>query len=410
MGWIVSLVLSAALVAVFLIAKRREGALRAELRRIREQASDVEDTRRHELEEILDSMQDGVLLLGQGDQIVFHNKSFLDLFGLRTSCMGTTVVESLRNPEILDLVEGVRDRNLVSRYEIELPGLEARYLEINGARFGSDPKSVGDSGMILVFRDLTHIRQYERQRQDFVANVSHELRTPLSMISGYVETLISGAKDDPETAAKFLNVVQRHARRLTYLIEDLLTLSALEAGSVCLERSSLSAYTAANRVADDLRSKALAKGSRIDIDIDEGLRVDADARRLHQVLVNLVDNAVKYGAENMPVEIRALAQKRNGHDGVVFTVHNFGPEITKEAQARVFERFYRVDSGRSRELGGTGLGLSIVKHIIQLHQGEVGLESSADSGTTFSFWVPGEERANSETANPTASSSLAAVE
>ncbi|MBU6401628.1 MAG: hypothetical protein KGS61_15030, partial [Verrucomicrobia bacterium] len=240
--------------------------------------------------------------------------------------------------------------------------------------------------------DLTRLKQLERTRQEFVANVSHELRTPLSMIKGYVETLRDGAKEDPAVAARFLDTIARHTDRLAFLIEDLLTISRLESGQVTLDLQPVELGPAVERVMDELRARAAGRKVRLENAIPAGRRARADAERLHQVLVNLVDNAIKYGRADGTVIVGAetTSDKR-----LAVWVRDDGPGIPPEAKERVFERFYRIDKARSREQGGTGLGLAIVKHIVQAHGGEVRVESEPGHGATFRFTLPVAEKPKS---------------
>lgn len=236
---------------------------------------------------------------------------------------------------------------------------------------------------MLVVHDVTRIKQLERTRQEFVANVSHELRTPLSHIKGYTETLIGGAKDDPEVASRFLGTIERNVERLQLLIEDLLTISEMESGRVMLDVKPVGLRGAVDKVIEDFRARAKAKSVTLVNEVGEFM-VMADARRLEQVLTNLVDNAVKYGGANGSVRMNAVAR-----DGMVeVSVLDNGPGLPPESLERVFERFYRADKARSREQGGTGLGLSIVKHIVQTHGGRVWAESEPGRGAKFFFTLP----------------------
>jgi two-component system phosphate regulon sensor histidine kinase PhoR len=264
--------------------------------------------------------------------------------------------------------------------------MEERWVEVNAAAVPG--RDGARHGAILIFHDLTRIKQLERTRQEFVANVSHELRTPLSLIKGFVETLLEGAKNDPDKATRFLQTIEKHTDRLTYLIEDLLTISRLESGQVVMNLHPVELRDEAQRVLDDLRSRADEKSSRLDNTVPAGLTARADADRLQQVLFNLVENAIKYGRTQGCVSVGG---KRLPDGKVEMWVHDDGPGIPVEARDRVFERFYRVDRARSRETGGTGLGLSIVKHIVQAHGGEVWLSSELGAGTTFHFTLPGGE-------------------
>jgi two-component system phosphate regulon sensor histidine kinase PhoR len=217
-----------------------------------------------------------------------------------------------------------------------------------------------------------------------VANVSHELRTPLSLIKGYVETLLDGAQNNPEVAERFLKIIERNANRLDLLIQDLLTISALESGRMKLELSAVGLHALAEKVFTDLHSKADNKNMTLVNEMPE-IITRGDLNRLDQVLTNLVDNAIKYGR----AEGRVTVGGRNLDDGKLeIFVRDDGPGIPPEALDRVFERFYRVDKARSRDQGGTGLGLSIVKHIIHAHGGEVWAESELGKGATFFFTLP----------------------
>ena len=235
-----------------------------------------------------------------------------------------------------------------------------------------------------MFHELTRIKQLERSRQEFVANVSHELRTPLSLIKGYVETLLDGAKDNPEVAAKFLQTVTRNAERLRLLIDDLLTISELESGHLKLNLQTVSLRSLSEKVVTDLGNRAAARRVTL-CDTIPDVAVQADPDRLEQVLSNLVDNAIKYGRVEGTVTLTARPASDNA---IEVAVQDDGPGIPPEALGRVFERFYRVDKGRSREQGGTGLGLSIVKHLVQNQGGKTWVTSEPGRGATFYFTLP----------------------
>jgi two-component system phosphate regulon sensor histidine kinase PhoR len=228
----------------------------------------------------------------------------------------------------------------------------------------------------------------ESTRKEFVANVSHELRTPLSLIKGFVETLLEGAKDDPELSVRYLRTIEKHTNRLTFLIEDLLSISRLESGQVVLNLEQLPLRSVAERVLEDLRAKALERKVQIRNQIPPELTVRADSERLGQVLFNLVENAIKYGH---PQGVVALGARADSRGSVEVWVQDNGPGIPLEAQPRIFERFYRVDRARSRETGGTGLGLAIVKHIVLAHGGRVWLNSRPGQGSSFHFVLPNSE-------------------
>ncbi|MBA4149340.1 MAG: PAS domain-containing protein [Verrucomicrobia bacterium] len=332
---------------------------------------------------LFNSMVEGVLLLDQQHRIRLANRAFRELFGIREEVQGKTILETLRSHEMDDVVERVAVEGHVLGLELQPPGLQECVLQVNAS-------AVNDvlgkqQGTILVFHDLTQLKKLERTRQEFVANVSHELRTPLSLIKGYVETLIDGAKNDPELATKFLGTIEKHADRLTFLIEDLLIISQLESGQIVLNQQRVNLHELSARVLGDLASRKQEKGVQITSAIGPDIFVQADAQRLEQVLCNLVDNAIKYGRQNGSI---ALNAKQFNEEQIVVSIKDDGPGIPPEAQERIFERFYRVDKARSREQGGTGLGLSIVKHIVQSHGGRVWVESDPGKGSTFYFSLP----------------------
>jgi two-component system phosphate regulon sensor histidine kinase PhoR len=337
-----------------------------------------------EQQALFNSMAEGVLVLDQSGRVQLVNRSLQKLFGLTTDVRGQTIMEAFRLRELMEIVQRLQQERIVPNHEFQLPGVtEQRWLEVNAA-------AVLDSqgmlrGSILVFHDLTRLKQLENTRQEFVANVSHELRTPLSLIKGYVETLLDGAKDDPELAARFLRTIEKHTDRLTYLIEDLLTISRLESGQIVMNLHQVGLREEVARVMDDLQSRAGEKNVRLENTLPVDLLARADADRLQQVLFNLIENAIKYGRQEGVVSIGG---KLNSDNQVELWVRDDGPGIPEEAKERIFERFYRVDRARSRETGGTGLGLSIVKHIVQAHGGEVWVKSELGAGTTFYFTLP----------------------
>ncbi len=243
-----------------------------------------------------------------------------------------------------------------------------------------------DGGQVAVLRDVTTVRRLERMRRDFVANVSHELRTPISVVSANAETLLEGAIDDPNFAPKLLEAVSRNAGRLTIIINDLLDLSRLEAGSYSLHRVRVHPARVAERVKESLEEKAQARGTTVQVSIDDELAVITDEAALFQVLVNYLDNAIKYTPEQSSIQL--LARPRKSGAKIRIEVQDNGPGIPQKVANRVFERFFRVDPGRSREMGGTGLGLSIVKHLVEAMNGRVGVHAAEPSGCVFWLDLP----------------------
>jgi two-component system, OmpR family, phosphate regulon sensor histidine kinase PhoR len=349
------------------------------LQRAQEQASLQTQTQQ---EALFNSMAEGMLLLDPDGRIQLANRAFARMFGVNTDLRSRTIMETLRQHELAELVEALGSQKRVLGCELKLLRPNERWLQVNGsAIFNGEGKR---HGTVLVFHDLTRLKQLERTRQEFVANVSHELRTPLSLIKGYVETLRDGAVSNPEVAPKFLETIDRNAERLTLLIEDLLTISELESGRIKLQLQPVSLPATVKKVLGDFAERAAARQIELVGQVPD-LTLRADADRLEQVLCNLVDNAIKYGRPQGTVAVRA----RTGDNGQMeVSVEDDGPGIPPESLERVFERFYRVDKARSREQGGTGLGLSIVKHIIQSHGGRVWVKSELGRGSTFYFTLP----------------------
>jgi two-component system, OmpR family, phosphate regulon sensor histidine kinase PhoR len=388
------LLISTASIALLLVLhlwwRRRYTSLKLENDESSRTIASLEERHRESLaytqdqqEALFNSMAEGVLVLNRTGKIVSANRSLEKLLGQTSNIRGQSIMAAFRLHELADLVSRLAKEDTVLGYELSLPGLNPRCLEVNATSVLG--QSSERQGAILVFHDLTRLKQLENTRQEFVANVSHELRTPLSLIKGFVETLQDGAKDDPVLASRFLQTIEKHADRLTYLIEDLLTISRLESGQIVMNMQPVELKAVAQRVLEDLRSRAEEKNVAIENAVADGLMARADADRLEQVLFNLVDNAIKYGRNPGRV---IIGGKEFPDRNVELWVRDDGPGIPPEARERVFERFYRVDRARSREKGGTGLGLSIVKHIVQAHGGEVWVQSELGVETTFFFTLP----------------------
>jgi two-component system phosphate regulon sensor histidine kinase PhoR len=333
-------------------------------------------------EVIFDSMVEGLLLLDEQGRIQLANRAFLALFGLSANPRGRTIIEALRLHELAALVASLDAQRQVSDYEFKVPGLTERWLQINAAAIFNGQGE--RHGTVIVFHDLTRLKQLERARKEFVANVSHELRTPLSLIKGYAETLLDGARDDPEVATRFLTTIDRNAERLRLLIDDLLIISELESGRVKLNLQTVVLSQVVAKVLEDFKTRATARNVTLQNQAPD-LTLRADLNRLEQVLGNLVDNAIKYGRAQGTV---IVSGRTNDRGQIEVMVQDDGPGIPPDALERIFERFYRVDKARSREQGGTGLGLAIVKHLVQTHGGRVWAASEFGRGATFFFVLP----------------------
>jgi two-component system, OmpR family, phosphate regulon sensor histidine kinase PhoR len=331
---------------------------------------------------LFNSMAEGVLLLDPNEKIILINPSLRKWVKVPSHVAGDSV-ELLKWPELPVLLADLKSRQALAGVELQLSGVTRRaHLQLNASVVLDHAQKI--QGYLFVFHDLTRQKELEKLRQDFVANVSHELRTPLSLIKGFTETLLNGAKDDASVASSFLQKIDKHADRLLFLIEDLLTISRLESGQAGLNLQEVPLDELTAKVLEDVQSQASGRKVRLQNDIPPGTKVWGDSDRLQQVLSNLVDNAVKYGPAQGVVRV---GQHDNGNGKIEVFVQDDGPGIPAESQSRLFERFYRVDRARARETGGTGLGLAIVKHIVQAHGGEVWVKSAPGHGSTFTFTI-----------------------
>ena len=328
-------------------------------------------------------MAEGVLVASEVGRIEFLNLALQRLLAVPKSARGRPLSEALALPELDGMLSRVRTDGQLSGIELDLTRSVGRVLQVNASDF--DGLDGGQRGFIFVFHDITRIKRFEDTRRDFVANVSHELRTPLNLIKGFVELLLGGTKVDPADATRYLQTIARHTDRLTFLIEDLLTVSQLESAEAAMNLQPVQLHDVAQRVLDDLQPRAAECRATMENQIPPALHARADADRLEQVFFNLVENALNHGAHagRVQLEARALPDER-----VEVCVRDNGPGIPPESRDRVFERFYRVDRARARGTGGTGLGLSIVKHIVNAHGGEAWVQSEPGAGCSFFFTLP----------------------
>jgi len=339
-----------------------------------------------QLEATLGSLQEAVLIVDASNHIILANNALQEIFPKAANILGQRLELILQSAAFLEYVENVRKKEARPQYEIEFAdGSRTIWAEVTGTAIPS-LSSDKSPWALFVLHDITKQKKLESVRKDFVANVSHELRTPLSVIKGYVETLVDDHQTIPlEDRERFLRTIQRHTERLNSLLEDLLVLSRLESISPGLRRESTHLVQLLNGIVDDFRVRPAAADHKITAAIAPSIgMLLIDPLKITQVLENLIDNAVKYTPKGSQIDISAKAS-----DGKVeVCVRDNGPGIPEADLPHIFERFYRVDKGRSREKGGTGLGLSIVKHIVQLHGGQVNVESRLGEGTAFFFTLP----------------------
>jgi two-component system phosphate regulon sensor histidine kinase PhoR len=295
---------------------------------------------------------------------------------------GTRIGEVTRYPELLSLIDASeRTDDPVEREMVA--GESVLNMRATGLKDTSDRRI----GTLVVLSDVTLLRKLETVRQDFVANVSHELRTPITSVKGFAETLLDGAMKDPETAERFLKIIVRQSIQLESIIRDLLELSRLEQNSAqTLDRQQTPVAGILKNALELCQGRAADRGVKLSLACEEGLTAVVHAGLMEQAVVNLIDNAIKYGttSENARVDVEAVREA----SCVRISVRDFGNGIEHKHLDRLFERFYRVDKGRSRELGGTGLGLAIVKHIVLIHKGTVDVESELGKGATFTIRLP----------------------
>ncbi|GAC1352671.1 MAG: hypothetical protein NVS3B20_10270 [Polyangiales bacterium] len=358
---------------------------------------------RHSLEEdrdrlaaILESMIEGVLVTSSSGTIVLANAALREMFLLDRNIVGRPPIEAVRVAGLDDLLERAASSREGASGEVELIGIRPRRILVRASPLrASDSRDSG--GLVAVFHDVTELRRLENMRRDFVANVSHELRTPITAIRAAAETMLGSAQTDradvdrprmdPEEVHDFLAIIARNAGRLQTLVEDLLELSRIEARQWRLSLEGIDLREAVQSAIDSVNATVRERGATVLNHVMEGFeRARGDRRAIEQVLLNLLDNAIKYAGPKARVEVSVLLEG----DSILLRVQDRGPGIEPRHLSRLFERFYRVDAGRSRAVGGTGLGLSIVKHLVEAMGGVVEVESKVGVGTTFSFSLPRE--------------------
>jgi two-component system phosphate regulon sensor histidine kinase PhoR len=342
------------------------------------------------LEVTMDSMREGVLVIDSAMRLVASNNAARDIFALEgaQASQGPRRLSDLtRNPAIYSAFAAAVARATRAEVKVETgAGSERRVYDLHVAPLRQREAVAGSDvrGAVGVFFDITRLERLERVRQEFLSNVSHELRTPLTAIITFVETLEGGAIDEPENSRRFLAVIRRNAERMHGLINDILELSAIEAGTVTVEARPVRLAALVGECFTALAARAEERRLTLRNEVAADVLVHADPRRLEQMLTNLVDNAVKFNTDGG--DVRVTHEREGARDRV--TVEDAGEGIAPEHLPRIFERFYRVDRARSRALGGTGLGLAIVKHLARAHGGETTVRSAPGEGSAFTIELP----------------------
>ena len=340
---------------------------------------------RNEIEAILSGMIEGVIALDNQECVVECNESAEKLFDIdRKTVRGKNVHEVIRNIRMQKIVNTIRAENDLVEDEIVLHKEAERILQVHGNPFSAAGEK--EPGMVLVFNDITRLKRLETVRRDFVSNVSHELKTPITSIIGFVETLKTsgGGKEDDQD--RFLDIILKNSRRLNSIVEDLLSLSRIEQETerrtVVLERNEICSILSS--AVAQYETPARKKNITIGLNCDTAITIRGNASLLVQAVGNLIDNAIKYSARDTDIQVSA----RREESSVIVEVQDNGNGIPREHLPRIFERFYRVDKSRSRDLGGTGLGLAIVKHIVLAHGGRISVDSMLGKGSTFTITLP----------------------
>lgn len=338
------------------------------------------------MEAILDGMLEGIIAIDSNTEVTLYNRAAARIFSLPLKPVHPRprLIEVTRDPEINDAFRTVLRSAVPDQRRVEVLRGERRIfaLHINPIGPRLSTPIVGAAG---VFFDITEIERLERVRRDFFANLSHELRTPLTAILAYIETLLDGALDDPQNNLRFLQIIQKHALRMQNLVRDITDLSMIESGEIALrvEVHDLS------QIADEMILLAATRaenfGVTVSNQIHRGFKICADRYRIEQVLNNLIDNAIKFNVRGGKIEIHA---DRRTDGAAILRISDSGMGIPATDLPRVFERFYRADRSRSREVGGSGLGLAIVKHLVLAHGGEISVESQQGRGSTFTMVFP----------------------
>ncbi|GAA0326267.1 ATP-binding protein [Oceanobacillus sp. FSL W7-1293] len=338
-----------------------------------------------QLTSIIDNMKNGLALIDEKGYVHLVNRGFTEMFqGKEKQYRGHLYYEVFENEAMHDVIQKtfLYEQPVKEQFKNKR-GLTKNYMEVIAAPIFNEHNMI--KGAVLVIYDITELKRLEKMRKDFVANVSHELRTPITSIRGFAETL-KEKQHDEKAAEEFIEIIYKESHRLQLLIEDLLELSRLEREGFQLEKEDFNVKQMIDAVLPTLEKKAEKKELHFKATVSSDISVNADAEKLKQVIINLVDNAINYTPAGGTVNLNVSEEKGQVH----FSITDTGIGIEQKAISRIFERFYRVDKDRSRNTGGTGLGLAIVKHIIEVHQGEIVVESEVNEGTAVHVYIPKE--------------------
>jgi len=333
-------------------------------------------------ETILKSITESLLIIDPKGYILLANQSFKDIFKIKESPEGKHFIEIIRNMDLIELLRSSMETKKDDHREIIIKKA-GQDITLN-ARAMPILDSTGNFAFIIILlQNVTTLKRLENMRRDFIANVSHELKTPITAIKGYAETLLDGAIDDKENAKKFVEIIKNQAERLSILVDDLLTISRIEFGEIKIEKEKIELNQMVESVFQIFRERAERKNLSLINEINHEIFIYADKNRFMQIMINLIDNAIKFTEKGF---VRVKFKKKNGQS--IISVEDTGIGIPKEHLHRIGERFYRVDKARSRQLGGTGLGLAIVKHLVLAHGWQLKIESEVGVGTKVNILIP----------------------
>jgi two-component system phosphate regulon sensor histidine kinase PhoR len=334
--------------------------------------------------EVLDATREGIIVVGRDMRVVASNRAAYAAFSRRGEVLeNRRLSEVVRDLHLHEAFQRALENDQVFDIKLELPGIIQKKYDVHIA-----PVHLGGEKNVLgFFYDITQIERLERIRQEFLSNISHELRTPLTAIMAFVETLEDGAIEDPENNLRFLSIIRKNTERMHHLINDILELSAIESGNIKIQLKEVKLAALVDEIYTNVSTKAFDRSISLINEVPEDASVCADGVRLEQMLTNLIDNAVKFNRPGGKVTVRYdRSPERSGKD--LISVADMGEGIPAEHLQRIFERFYRTDRARSREIGGTGLGLAIVKHLARLHGGEISVKSFPSEGSVFIIELP----------------------